>query len=109
MANDAARSIIGMAGVFFVALFCYIVCLIFKFIARKIRESSSQNNSQYNRLSAQNNRSISIETPGYAVYDAIIKCPYCGQEYPIQNDQINKKSFCKNCDKFFIIRLEGTQ
>lgn len=96
--------VIGLSTLFMIALFCYIIAAIFKFIFRKIRESMNQNNSNDKHLSVNNNNTIYLKKPRNTIYDSIVKCPYCGKEYPIRNYHFNKNTFCRNCNNFFIIK-----
>ncbi|MDR2458072.1 MAG: hypothetical protein LBD41_06295 [Clostridiales Family XIII bacterium] len=105
--RDPVSAIIGLSLIFFVALFFYIIGLIFKAIFKKRPEKPPDNIIKDNNLLNNNNRITLEKKSGYAVYDSITKCPHCAKEYPILNCHINKKTFCKNCNNFFIIKGEN--
>jgi hypothetical protein len=126
MYNRTLDSVAALAVIFILFFFCYLIALGLKMAFGKKPKANDQNASSNNNFPIQNYRSATDKNRshvlnglpaqyvkaaadkmrGYEIYDSITKCPYCSTEYPIMNCHINKTTFCKICNNFFVIKTE---
>ncbi|MDR1086274.1 MAG: hypothetical protein LBP22_15815 [Deltaproteobacteria bacterium] len=98
------KTILGAIGILFIIFFVWLVAKAFQsmvnFVVKTVYDAK-------NRIKKDNNVSADRITyrrnDNFIVYDYLTECPFCKRQFPIKDNYIGKKTYCKNCSNLFVV------